>query len=239
MSGKRYKKCVLIGNPNTGKSTLFSKITGSVEKAGNWHGVTVNSKTSVVKIKDEYIEFVDLPGIYDIAMPNSGETSRDQAITIDYLYQNNADCILHVIDANQLERQLYLTLQLLELGLPICIFINKKDTAVQQGISLDIPVLQKFLKAPILYGSTKTEAFLAPLLNMVESTLLSRKSPPERIQYSGTSTPSLKIADDISSSPDHPNKGDSEHDARQGKSFLKSSIPMCGRQLHDIDISKK
>ena len=103
----------LTGNPNTGKSTIFNELTGARQKIGNWPGVTVDKKVGYVRHNDKDIMIVDLPGTYSI-----NARSPEEKIVIDYLLTTHTDLVVDVVDSSNIERNLYLTLQLLEQGIP-------------------------------------------------------------------------------------------------------------------------
>ena len=103
----------LVGNPNSGKTTLFNQLTGNHQYVGNWPGVTVERKTGHFK-NDRNVQFVDLPGIYSLS-PYSSE----EVISRNYLIDGHPDVIVNIVDASNLERNLYLTTQLIELGIPV------------------------------------------------------------------------------------------------------------------------
>ncbi|HCX59529.1 MAG TPA: ferrous iron transport protein B, partial [Candidatus Cloacimonas sp.] len=104
----------LAGNPNVGKTTLFNALTGSRQTVGNWPGVTVEHKSGNISHKDSKYEIVDLPGIYSL----SGGTP-DELVARNFILNNKPDLIINIVDASNLERNLYLTIQLMELGAPI------------------------------------------------------------------------------------------------------------------------
>lgn len=138
-------KIALIGNPNVGKSVIFNELTGLHQTIANFPGCTVEKKEGVLYRQDRNIEVIDLPGIYSLT-PHS----IDEKISRDYLIENKPDLVVDVIDASNLERNLYLTVQLIELGLPIIIVLNMIDLAEGKGISIDIDQLQKQLGIPII-----------------------------------------------------------------------------------------
>ena len=116
----------LIGNPNSGKTTLFNQLTGARQRVGNWAGVTVERKEGGFNTTDHQVTLVDLPGTYSLTTISS-QTSLDEQIACHYILSGDADLLINVVDASNLERNLYLTLQLLELGIP-CIVIRRPHT---------------------------------------------------------------------------------------------------------------
>ena len=117
----------LIGNPNSGKTSLFNLITGTNQRVGNWPGVTVERKSGIAK-KDKSIQIQDLPGIYSMS-----PYSPEEKVARDYLLSQEADSILNVVDATNLERNLYLTTQLIETGIPVTVAIERAKIRMVQG----------------------------------------------------------------------------------------------------------
>ncbi|TMU82153.1 ferrous iron transport protein B [Bacillus sp. BHET2] len=128
----------LLGNPNTGKTSLFNQITGSYEYVGNWSGVTVDKK--VGRIKNSVQSLIDLPGVYSL-----NPLSHDERVASMALLHEEAEQILNIVNANQLERSLYLTIELLETNLPTVIVLNMMDIAEKRGIKLNVELLGKLL----------------------------------------------------------------------------------------------
>ena len=128
----------LAGNPNCGKSALFNAFTGIRQKTGNWPGVTVERKEGRMELDRREIRVIDLPGIYSL---DAG--SLDERVTRDYLLSRDADLIVNVVDASNLERNLYLTVQLLEMGVPLILALNMMDVARKRGIVLDHALLSR------------------------------------------------------------------------------------------------
>ena len=138
----------LIGNPNCGKTTLFNALTGSRQRVGNWPGVTVDKKTGNFSFDGHDIEVVDLPGIYSVTPTSvSGE---DEIVARDYLLSGQAQVVVNIIDASNLERNLYLTSQLIEMKVPMIVVVNMLDIARQHKIRLDLEVLKKQLGCPVI-----------------------------------------------------------------------------------------
>lgn len=133
----------LVGNPNTGKTTLFNTLTSSNEHVGNWHGVTVEEKSKIFKFKGQEINLVDLPGVYSLS-----PLSYEEGVTQKYLLEQKCDVVVNICDASNLRRNLYLTLSLLELGIKTLIVINQIDK--RPICSIDIKRLEETLKTKVI-----------------------------------------------------------------------------------------
>ena len=127
----------LIGNPNTGKTTLFNQLTGARQRVGNWAGVTVERKEGQFFPAQSDVRLIDLPGTRSLTTL-SAESSIDESIACQYLYQDHADVVINVVDASSLESNLFLTFQLLELGVPCIVALNMQDIAASQNITIDV-----------------------------------------------------------------------------------------------------
>jgi len=139
------KKVALVGNPNVGKSVIFNALTGSKQSVGNWPGTTVEKKEGVLKYKDMEFHVVDLPGIYSLAA-----SSIDEKIARDYILQERPDVVVNVVDASNLERNLYLTMQLIEMEVTMVVALNKMDLAKSKGYKIDVRKLSKELGLPVI-----------------------------------------------------------------------------------------
>lgn len=137
-------RIALAGNPNSGKTTLFNALTGSNQYVGNWPGVTVEKKEGKLKNHDDVL-IADLPGIYSLS-----PYTLEEVIARRYLFEERPDAILNIVDGTNLERNLYLTTQLLELGIPMVIAVNMQDVMEKSGDRLDISALSKTLGCPIV-----------------------------------------------------------------------------------------
>ncbi|MBO0961300.1 ferrous iron transport protein B [Neobacillus sp. MM2021_6] len=133
----------LIGNPNTGKTSLFNNLTGSYEYVGNWSGVTVEKKVGV--FKNNFGQLIDLPGVYTL-----NPLSKDEGVVTSFFLNESVDRLLNILDASQLERNLHLTLQLLEFEKPALIGLNMIDVANKRGIHIDSSKLSKVLGVPVV-----------------------------------------------------------------------------------------
>lgn len=137
----------LIGNPNSGKTTLFNALTGAHQKVGNWPGVTVERKSGVLALAGANVELVDLPGIYNLDQSHMG---IDERIARDALESGQFDLVINILDASNLERNLVLTQQLAEKGLPVVVALNMLDVAKQQGVRVDAAALESALGIPVI-----------------------------------------------------------------------------------------
>lgn len=151
-----------IGNPNCGKTTLFNAYTGSKLKVANWPGVTVEKKEGVFKFHEEKFKLVDLPGIYSIT-----SYTMEERLSRNYILEDEVDVIVDVLDASSLERNLYLTLQLIELGKPIVVALNMMDIVEQRGMELDLHRLPEMLGVPVIPVSARKKKGLDVLMHAV------------------------------------------------------------------------
>ena len=142
----------LAGNPNSGKTTLFNGLTGGTQKIGNWPGVTVEKKVGYIGERAERLQVVDLPGIYAFH-----SSSEDERISQEFLLTQKPELVVNIVDASNLERNLYLTVQLIEMGMPVVVLLNMADIAAQEGISVDAAALEQELGVPV-YSMTATNS---------------------------------------------------------------------------------
>ena len=133
----------LAGNPNCGKTTLFNALTGSSQYVGNWPGVTVEKKEGKLK-GNKSVSIMDLPGIYSLS-----PYTLEEVVTRDYLIDEKPDVILNIVDASNLERNLYLTTQLLETGIPVVVALNMMDMVEKNGDKIDVAKLSQRLGCPV------------------------------------------------------------------------------------------
>lgn len=135
----------LVGNPNCGKTTLFNALTGANQHVGNWPGVTVEKKEGTLKNNNNVYNVVDLPGTYSL-----GAYSEDEIVARDFIIKENPDVVINVVDATNIERNLYLTAQLIEMGANVVVALNMMDEAKEKNIIVDIEKLSKGLGVPVI-----------------------------------------------------------------------------------------
>jgi ferrous iron transport protein B len=135
----------LAGNPNSGKTTIFNNLTGSRQKVGNWGGVTVAKKEGIARYNGIEYTVIDLPGTYSLSA-----YSLEEVIARDFIVEGKPDLVIHVVDSGNLERNLYLTTQLIELGAPLVIALNMFDEAQSKGLEVDYNLLSKLLGIPMI-----------------------------------------------------------------------------------------
>ena len=155
------KRFALAGNPNCGKTTLFNSLTGSSAHVGNWPGVTVEKKDGTYKKLEEPISIIDLPGIYSLSPYTS-----EEVIARNYIIDEKPDCVINIVDATNLERNLYLTTQLLEIDVPMVVAINMMDILNKNGDVLDLSILQEKLGVPCVEVSALKEDNLDELMKV-------------------------------------------------------------------------
>ena len=153
------KRFALAGNPNCGKTTLFNALTGSTAHVGNWPGVTVEKKDGVYKKLEESISIIDLPGIYSLS-----PYTNEEVISRNYILDEKPDCVINIVDATNLERNLYLTTQLLEIDVPLIVAVNMIDVLEKQGDQLDEKALSEKLGVPVVKVSALKENNLDDLM---------------------------------------------------------------------------
>ena len=135
----------LAGNPNSGKTTIFNNLTGARQKVGNWGGVTVEKKEGTLKSDDYEINIMDLPGTYSLTA-----YSIEEIVARNYIIDEKPDIIVNIVDSSNLERNLYLTTQLIDLGVPVVIALNMYDELEAKGITIDIKTMSRILGIPII-----------------------------------------------------------------------------------------
>ena len=152
----------LTGNPNVGKSTLFNSLTGAKQHVGNWPGKTVEKKEGIFKHKKKEIKVVDLPGSYSLTA-----YTEEEVVTSEFILGEKPDVIVQVIDAQNLERNLFVTIHLIELGAPLILAINMVDLAEKQGIRTDFKQLSKLLNAPVVIINARKKKGISDLMEAI------------------------------------------------------------------------
>jgi len=157
----------LAGNPNAGKTTLFNNLTGARQHVGNWPGVTIARKEGNLYYQGYNINVVDLPGVYSLTA-----YSLDEVIARNFVVEDKPDVVVNVVDASNLERNLYLTIQLLEIGARVIVALNMMDMAASKNYQIEVEMLSKLLGVPVvpLVASRNrgTEELLSEIVNIVE-----------------------------------------------------------------------
>ena len=161
-------RIALTGNPNSGKTTMYNALTGRNEKIGNWAGVTVDRKESVIKSKynesGKELIAVDLPGAYSMSPFTS-----EESITSSYVKNEHPDAIINIVDATNLSRSLFFTTQLLELGIPVVVALNKSDVNDKKGNKIDEKKLSEKLGCPVIKTVSTTDSGIKEAVAMAAS----------------------------------------------------------------------
>ena len=166
MMGKKHYTLCIAGNPNSGKTTLFNALTGAKQHVGNWPGVTVEKKEGTVEFEDFTFTLIDLPGIYSLTA-----YSLEEVVSRDFILRERPDLVINIVDATNLERNLYLTTQLLELGVPMILALNMMDEAEKKGFRIKVPQLEKLLGIPAVPMVASRGIGTQDLLNTVKKFL--------------------------------------------------------------------
>lgn len=164
----------LTGNPNTGKSTIFNELTGIRQKIGNWPGVTIDKKQGYTNYKGRAIAVMDLPGTYSI-----NARSPEEKIVENYLTRERPDIVVDVIDSSNIDRNLFLCLQLLEHRIPVLLDLNMQDEAQKKGVEISVSKLSKILGMPVVQTVGRSSKSTRQLLDVFTSTVMAdyRNSP--------------------------------------------------------------
>jgi len=171
----------LLGNPNCGKTTLFNALTGANQRVGNWPGVTVDRKEGRYRFGDKTITVVDLPGIY--AIDSEEEGSVDEAIARDYLLTGEAQVVVDIVDASNLERNLYLTTQIIEMGLPLVVALNMTDVAEDHGTRVNPKLLSERLGCPVVPMVAAREQGIDDLRLCLDEFVVAPQAPQAQVVY--------------------------------------------------------
>ena len=172
----------LVGNPNCGKTTFFNVLTGSRQHVGNWPGVTVEKKTGEYSHAGKLIKLVDLPGTYSLEAADD-QVSLDEKVARDYVASREADLIINIVDASNIERNLYLTSQLIEMRVPMILVLNMMDTVKQRGVKIDCEFLAEQLGCPVIPITASTKEGISYLKTQVNNAANSKPIPSAHIMY--------------------------------------------------------
>ena len=170
-------RLALAGNPNSGKTTMFNALTGSNQRVGNWPGVTVEKKEGRLKA-DREVTLTDLPGIYSLS-----PYTLEEVVAREYLVSERPDGIINIVDATNIERNLYLTTQLMEMGIPVVVALNMMDLVRKSGDQIDAGKLSKVLGCPVVEVSALKGEGLDRLISTAKDAA-ARKSAPVQLIYS-------------------------------------------------------
>ena len=205
----------LAGNPNSGKTTLFNALTGSNQYVGNWPGVTVERKEARFQLQDDDALLVDLPGVYSLS-----PYSIEEDITRHFIAQHHPDIVLNIVDATNIERNLYFTLQLMELERPMVIALNQMDEVRRRGGFIDAERLSALLGVPVVPISAKRHEGFDALFSAIHNQAHDQVVPaPEKLYDEATRTAILKItqvlggddAHSVFDEPEHAEHRDNAH----------------------------
>ena len=174
-------RLAFAGNPNCGKTTLFNSLTGERHRVGNWPGVTIDRKEGGYRYKDQSYVVVDLPGTY--SLDTSYNSGLDEAIARDYILTGEADLVVNVVDASNLERNLYLTTQLLDMRVPMVVALTKTDAARRQGMEIDVDALAIRLGMPVVALCPQDQAGRDRLKEVISAAVERREISDVSISY--------------------------------------------------------
>ncbi len=175
---KKSIKVALAGNPNVGKTTVLNKLAGTALKVGNWPGVTVEKKEAFVKVKDYTLHFVDLPGIYTL-----DPISEDEKIAVNFIKNEKPDVILNIVDTPNLERNLLLTTELLEFGIPLILVLNMTDEAERIGMDIDSDRIEELLKVKVVKTVGRTGKGIDKIIPLLVE-IYEKGKTPNSVNYS-------------------------------------------------------
>lgn len=167
-------KVALIGNPNSGKTTLFNLLTGAKQRVGNWPGVTVERKSGILTIENQQYEIIDLPGTYSIET-DPQRVSQDELIAREFVLTNQDSVIVNIIDVTNLQRSLYLTMQLIDLQVPMLVVLNMTDALKAMGESINIEKLSDLLGCPVVAISSKRKTGIDLLHSLIKKMVNTRQ----------------------------------------------------------------
>ncbi len=178
MAARKLFTIAIAGNPNCGKTALFNALTGARQHVGNWPGVTVEKKEGYFELGDRQIRLVDLPGTYAIFA-----NAEDERAAVDYLLSREASLIINIVDATNLERNLFLTSQLADMHIPMVIAVNMMDIAEKRGVQLDLDELSDYYGVPCIPLSAVSEKSVTNFISQMAHVLASPMPLPKPMTY--------------------------------------------------------
>ena len=188
MAARKLLTIAIAGNPNCGKTALFNALTGARQHVGNWPGVTVEKKEGYFELGDRQIRLVDLPGTYALFA-----NAEDERAAVDYLLSREASLIINIVDATNLERNLFLTSQLADMKIPMVIAVNMMDIAVNREIQLDLDELSDFYGVPCIPLSAVSEKSVTNFISQMGHVLASPMPLPKQMVYGDKVEEAVKI----------------------------------------------
>jgi len=188
MAARKLLTIAIAGNPNCGKTALFNALTGARQHVGNWPGVTVEKKEGYFELGDRQIRLVDLPGTYALFA-----NAEDERAAVDYLLSREASLIINIVDATNLERNLFLTSQLADMKIPMVIAVNMMDIAENRGIQLDLDELSDFYGVPCIPLSAVSEKSVTNFISQMGHVLASPMPLPKPMVYGDKVEEAVKI----------------------------------------------
>ena len=188
MAARKLLTIAIAGNPNCGKTALFNALTGARQHVGNWPGVTVEKKEGYFELGDRQIRLVDLPGTYALFA-----NAEDERAAVDYLLCREASLIINIVDATNLERNLFLTSQLADMKIPMVIAVNMMDIAENRGIQLDLDELSDFYGVPCIPLSAVSEKSVTNFISQMGHVLASPMPLPKQMVYGDKVEEAVKV----------------------------------------------
>ena len=174
----KTRTVAVVGNPNSGKTSLFNGLTGTNQRIGNWPGVTIEKKVGTMRADETHYDIVDLPGIYSLSA-----VSEDERIARDYILSGEPDLVVNIVDATNLERNLFLTVNLIEMRVPVLIVLNMMDLVKQNGVEIDIDELSRELDIPIIGISAINQEDIRRVASKIDSIAPKKKVSKTEIAY--------------------------------------------------------
>ncbi|WP_294114668.1 ferrous iron transport protein B [uncultured Fibrobacter sp.] len=188
MAARKLLTIAIAGNPNCGKTALFNALTGARQHVGNWPGVTVEKKEGYFELGDRQIRLVDLPGTYALFA-----NAEDERAAVDYLLSREASLIINIVDATNLERNLFLTSQLADMKIPMVIAVNMMDIAENRGIQLDLDELSDFYGVPCIPLSAVSEKSVTNFISQMGHVLARPMPLPKQMVYGDKVEEAVKV----------------------------------------------